>query len=79
MLCEDGDADQLVRGLTRDGRIFDVANNIVPGIAANGEPFTEFEFAGATFSPDDGQTLFFNIQTPGLTFAVWGPWENGAL
>ncbi len=25
-----------------------------------------------TFSPD-GQTLFFNVQAPGVTFAVWGP------
>ncbi len=23
--------------------------------------------------------LFFNIQTPGITFALTGPWENGAL
>jgi secreted PhoX family phosphatase len=36
------------------------------------------EFAGATFSPD-GETLFVNIQSPGITFAIWGPWENGAL
>ena len=31
------------------------------------------EFAGATFSPDGG-TLFANIQGPGTTFAIWGPW-----
>jgi secreted PhoX family phosphatase len=31
------------------------------------------EWAGATFSPD-GQTLFVNIQTPGVTFAIKGPW-----
>jgi len=36
------------------------------------------EFTGATFSPG-GQTLFVNIQTPGLTLAIWGPWERGAL
>jgi hypothetical protein len=36
------------------------------------------EFAGATFSPD-GETLFVNIQTPGSTFAIWGPWRKGAL
>jgi uncharacterized protein len=60
-----------VRGLTPEGRVFDFARNIVPG-------FEMREFAGATFSPD-GRTLFFNIQTPGLTFAVWGPWSEGAL
>ena len=40
--------------------------------------FPGSEFAGATFSPD-GRWLFFNIQTPGITFALTGPWENGAL
>lgn len=33
------------------------------------------EWAGATFSPD-GQTLFANIQTPGITFAITGPWSS---
>ena len=37
------------------------------------------EFAGATFSPD-GKVLFVNIQaSAGVTFAIWGPWEDGAL
>ena len=71
VLCEDGDGDQYVRGLTHTGQIFDFALNTVVG-------FTDKEFAGATFSPD-GETLFVNIQTPGLTFAIWGPWEDGAL
>ena len=31
------------------------------------------EFAGVCFSPD-GQTMFVNMQTPGITFAIWGPW-----
>jgi secreted PhoX family phosphatase len=31
------------------------------------------EWAGATFSPD-GKWLFVNIQTPGMTFAITGPW-----
>jgi uncharacterized protein len=35
--------------------------------------FNDSEFAGATFSPD-GRTLFVNIQDPGLTLAIWGPW-----
>ena len=33
------------------------------------------EWAGATFSPD-GATLFVNIQTPGITFAITGPWDG---
>jgi uncharacterized protein len=32
------------------------------------------EFAGATFSPD-GSTLFVNLQQPGLTIAIQGPWK----
>lgn len=69
VLCEDGGAPNHVRGLTPEGRVFDFARNISSGA----------EFAGATFSPD-GRTLFVNIQhEPGATFAIWGPWEEGAL
>jgi secreted PhoX family phosphatase len=34
------------------------------------------EWAGATFY---GRWLFANVQTPGVTFAITGPWENGSL
>lgn len=71
VICEDGGGENFIRGLTPEGLIFDVARNTVKG-------FENREFAGATFSPD-GRTLFFNIQTPGLTFALWGPWGEGAL
>ena len=36
------------------------------------------EFAGATFD-FDGSTLFVNVQTPGVTFAIRGPWATGNL
>ena len=44
------------------------------------------EFCGACFAPD-GETLFLNVQgattdagtTRGVTFAVRGPWREGAL
>lgn len=76
VLCEDGDAVQFIRGLTQRGEIFDL-------VQTNGElP----EFCGATFSPD-GEVLFFNVQgstssvgsAKGGTYALWGPWEDGAL
>lgn len=70
-VCEDGRGEQFIRGLTRDGRIFDFARNSMAGNE-------DKEFAGATFSPD-GETLFVNIQNPGVTFAIWGPWKDGAL
>lgn len=41
-------------------------------LAANAR--ADSEFAGATFSPD-GSTLFVNLQAPGLTFAITGPWS----
>lgn len=71
IICEDNRNDiQHIRGLTKDGRVFDIARDVA-GIEHRGE------FAGATFSPD-GQTLFVNMQRPGLTYAIWGPWQEGA-
>lgn len=67
VVCEDGTDRNFLRGLTRRGRLFDIAQN---RIAAQ----INDEFAGATFSPD-GRTLFVNIQaSQGLSIAIWGPW-----
>lgn len=68
LLCEDGGATDYLRGVTSKGQLFDFGRNDLNGA----------EFAGATFSPD-GQTLFLNIQTPGITFAITGPFDRGAL
>ncbi len=81
VLCEDGTANPCVHGLTRDGRIVRFArNNVVLNGERNGfaGDFRNREFAGATFSPD-GRWLFLNIQTPGFTVAITGPWERGIL
>jgi secreted PhoX family phosphatase len=82
VLCEDGGgSDQYMHGLTVNGEIFQLCrNNVQLAGQRNGitGDFRNREFAGATFSPD-GQWLFFNIQTPGITFALTGPWQNGAL
>ena len=101
LLCEDGDGDQYLRGVTLDGRIFDFGLNLQ----------SESEWAGATFAEADQKwndrkirgnnhplggrwdriTLFVNRQgatsgsvppaegTEGITFAIWGPWKDGAL
>lgn len=37
-----------------------------------------FEFCGACWDPF-GRTMFVNIQTPGITFAITGPWRSGNL
>ena len=89
LLCEDGGAaipERLV-GLTLDGNTFTFAQNNVNltanqiGIAgktvAPGNYLGQ-EFAGACYSPD-GKWLFVNIQTPGITFAITGPWGTGPL
>jgi secreted PhoX family phosphatase len=68
VICEDNGARNHLRVLTPQGQVFDLAKNIAPG-------FETQEFAGSTFIPD-GQTLFVNLQVPGMTFAIWGPWER---
>ncbi|MBB3661681.1 hypothetical protein FB384_000585 [Prauserella sediminis] len=69
VLCEDGSGKDLLRGVTNRGEIFDLAELNSSNTS---------ELAGATFSPD-GKILFFNVQSPGITYAVTGPWERGAL
>lgn len=66
MICEDGRGDNYLRGLTPDGAIYDFARNAHEDSA---------EFCGACFSPD-GSTLFVNVQVPGFTYAITGPWES---
>jgi len=81
ILCEDGETEQYIRGLTPQGAIVDLV--LAPTSTGLPDPA---EFAGCTFSPD-GRVLFFNVQggligattQKGATYALWGPWENGAL
>jgi secreted PhoX family phosphatase len=87
VLCEDGIGVQHLHGLTQDGQIFAfAANNIhIPPAGVPGKPtiqpgnYTDAEWCGATFDTTGGNWLFVNIQTPGITFAITGPWHNGAL
>ncbi|MDQ3066541.1 MAG: PhoX family protein [Actinomycetota bacterium] len=78
-LQEDGAGDQFVRGVTRDGDIYDFAKTQT----------SNSEFCGACFDPDR-QTLYLNQQggrgnlpfgTPGdagVTYAIYGPFEKRA-
>jgi uncharacterized repeat protein (TIGR03803 family) len=88
-LCEDGDnVPQHLRGLTLAGEVFPLAANHLDLSAAGGGPlarpsgrrfdrdFRSGELAGVAFH---GEWMFFNIQRPGVTFAVTGPWARGAL
>jgi secreted PhoX family phosphatase len=94
LLCENGDpitdeygyGTRLI-GLTADGDSYTFAKNAVDlaledTVAAGKSVFADdnraSEWAGACFDPA-GEVLFVNIQIPGITFAIWGPWERGNL
>ncbi len=66
VICEDGEDDDFVVGVTPQGRCYKIARNAHPA---------KKELAGACWSAD-GETLFVNVQRPGMTFAIWGPWET---
>ncbi len=80
VLCGDGNGSEFLHGLTNQGEIFKFCQNnvILSGQRGFTGNFTDSEFAGATYSPD-GKWLFVNIQSPGITFAITGPWGLGAL
>ena len=40
--------------------------------------YRKLEWAGTTFSPD-GKWLFANLQIPGVTLAITGPWRDGLV
>ena len=65
-LAEDGNGENRIVGITPEGGTYVFARNAHPDMN---------EFAGPTFSPD-GQTFFVNVQDPGTTFAVWGPFAR---
>ncbi len=81
VLCEDGTANPCVHTLTRDGQIVRFVRNNVQLAGERNElrgDFRSSEIAGATFSPD-GRWLFLNVQHPGFTVAITGPWERGPI
>jgi secreted PhoX family phosphatase len=79
LLCEDSDGEQFVRGVTRDGEIYDFAKS-----GPN-----ETEFCGACFDPDH-RTLYLNQQGDrgslphgpangqAVTYAIYGPFQQRA-
>jgi secreted PhoX family phosphatase len=62
---EDGTNNCAIVGIRPDGSQYLVANNA----------YSNSELAGVCFSPD-GRTLFVNIQYPGTTIAITGPWPD---
>lgn len=74
-----GGTEQFIRGVTRQGEIYDFAKTVL----------NETEFCGGCFGPD-GETFFVHQQgdrvdtgpdpapeTAALTYAIWGPFDRG--
>ena len=94
LLCEDGGASNdafgsgsRLLGLNAAGGayIFGKNNCVLSAtqIGAAGKlvaagDYRGIEFAGACFDPT-GRVLFASIQTPGITYAITGPWARGNL
>ncbi|HSD37451.1 MAG TPA: alkaline phosphatase PhoX [Rhodocyclaceae bacterium] len=79
---------QRLMALRNDGSSYVFAANnynfTAEELAAAGKPGAvtgdqrDTEWCGSCFSPD-GRVLFANLQAPGLTVAITGPWASGTL
>jgi secreted PhoX family phosphatase len=68
IVCEDTEDNSnhcALVGVRPDGSQYLLANNA----------YSDSELAGVCFSPD-GKTMFVNIQYPGMTVAITGPWPE---
>jgi hypothetical protein len=66
-MFEDGSGGDNIVGANAKGELFIVAENVI----GNGS-----EFAGGCFS-HNGRFLFVNMQSPGFTLVIEGPWRKG--
>lgn len=87
LFCEDNGRAEGTRliSLMESGDVYEFGrNNMNLTAPLPGRPAIEpmdyrpAEFAGACFDPS-GRYLFVNIQTPGVTFVITGPWKRGNL
>ena len=65
-MYEDGAGGDNIVGVNAKGELFRAAENLI----------NTSEFAGGCFS-HDGRFMFVNMQSPGLTLAIEGPWRKG--
>ena len=90
VVCEDGglgDQGSRLLGMLAGGEAYTFCRNTIvldaAQVAAAGKTvaagdYRGSEFCGACFDAA-GEVLFASIQTPGLTFAIRGPWARGNL
>ena len=74
-ICEDHEFNPRLQCLTQDGRLFPVARNVTQLEDQYGQQgdFSDGEWAGVCFA---GDWLFANLQRPGVTVAITGPWKK---
>ena len=66
IVCEDDEKYHCgLIGVRPDGSQYQLADH----------PYSDSELAGVCFAPD-GKTMFVNVQYPGTTLAISGPWPN---
>ncbi len=65
ILAEDGEGKNHIIGVTEDGETYPIARNEVD----------DDEFTGPCFSHNK-QIMFANQQSPGVMYAITGPWKN---
>ena len=74
VICEDSKlrTQMKLQWLGRDGSLRTIAENHT---RVDGTDYGNSEWAGCCLSPD-GRWLFANVQRPGFTVAITGPWED---
>ncbi len=80
IVAEDGGGVNRLVGFTPDAQSYVLALHNIPYPTLEEEELPinfQAEVAGPTFSPD-GKTLYFNVQYPGTTIAVWGPFKEAS-
>lgn len=75
VLAEDGNTANHLLSWTRETGAQAVARNLIAGGTTDAGATVYSEWTGPTFSPD-GTVLFGNVQEPGHSFVIRGPWRR---
>lgn len=75
MLCEDGESPTRLSILTPAGTVVVVAEN---NVVLNGTKGVSGDYRGGEWCGvcQVGDWVFANLQSPGITFAITGPWDD---